>query len=60
MAAPSNVFWDPAGHLHTNALNGRVFLVFFGNHYVRSAIPNPHNMTQWNTKKKVFIDVESE
>jgi hypothetical protein len=21
MAAPSNVFWDPAGHLHTNALH---------------------------------------
>jgi hypothetical protein len=21
MAAPSNIFWDPAGHLHTNALH---------------------------------------
>jgi hypothetical protein len=25
MAAPSNVFWDPAGHLHTNALHWEGF-----------------------------------
>jgi hypothetical protein len=25
MATPSNVFWDPAGHLHTNALHWEGF-----------------------------------
>jgi hypothetical protein len=25
MAAPSNVFWDPEGHLHTNALHWEGF-----------------------------------
>jgi hypothetical protein len=25
MAAPSNIFWDPAGHLHTNALHWEGF-----------------------------------
>jgi hypothetical protein len=25
MAAPSNVFWDPARHLHTNALHWEGF-----------------------------------
>jgi hypothetical protein len=25
MAAPSNVFWDPAGHFHTNALHWEGF-----------------------------------
>jgi hypothetical protein len=25
MAAPSNIFWDPAGHLHTNALHWKGF-----------------------------------
>jgi hypothetical protein len=25
MAAPLNIFWDPAGHLHTNALHWEGF-----------------------------------
>jgi hypothetical protein len=48
MAAPSNVSWDHAGHLHTNGLHWDGF---------------PHllwdSMIEWSIGRKVFLGVES-
>jgi hypothetical protein len=60
MAAPSNVFWDPAGHLHANALHWEGFPRLLWELLCSFGYTEPHSMMQWNTWKKVFVDVESE
>jgi hypothetical protein len=59
MAAPSNIFWDHAGHLHTNALHWEGFPVSYGNHLVYSSTPSPHSTMEWSIERKVFPGAES-
>jgi hypothetical protein len=58
MAAPSNVFWDHAGHLHTNALHWEGFPRLLWESLSYSSTPSPHSMRDWNIGRKVFLGAE--
>jgi hypothetical protein len=59
MAAPSNVFWDHVGHLHTNALHWEGFSRLLWESLSLFFYTEPHSMTEWSIGRKVFLDAES-
>jgi hypothetical protein len=58
MAAPSNIFWDHAGHLHTTALHWEGFPIFYGNHLVYSSTPSLPSTMEWSIERRVFPGAE--
>jgi hypothetical protein len=58
MAAPSDVFWDHAGHLHTNALHWEGFPCLLWESLRLFFYTEPHNMLEWNIGRKVFLGAE--
>jgi hypothetical protein len=58
MADLSNVFWDHAGHLHTNALHWEGFPRLLWELLRLFFYTSPHSMMEWNIGRKVFLGAE--
>jgi hypothetical protein len=59
MAAPSNVFWDPEGHLHTNALHWEGFPRLLWESFQSFHYTDPPNMMLLSIWKKEFTELKS-
>jgi hypothetical protein len=58
MAAPPNIFWDHAGHLHTDALHWEGFPHLLWESLRLFFYTEPDSMMEWNIERKVFLGVE--
>jgi hypothetical protein len=59
MAAPSNVSWDHAGHLHTNALHWEGFPHLLWESLSSFCYTEPPQYDGVSIEKKVSLDAES-
>jgi hypothetical protein len=59
MAAPSNPFWDHAGHLHTDALHWEGFPRLLWESLSLFFYTEPPQYDGWSIERKVFPGAES-
>jgi hypothetical protein len=59
MAAPSNIFWDHEGHLHTNALHWEGFSHLLWESLSLFFYTKPPSTMEWSIERRVFPGAES-